>query len=1162
MAALQRAVGVLLALGGLTGAGAATFQGFTDSSLTPKINNEPDMVVRQVNSFGISRTQEGKHPQKFYFVPDVPARSEPRVVVLQSSGQLVLLNSIFSTFSSGTKFLDIDAQVQWDGLMSMAFDPEWPTQPYLYIFYIGYADYGGTGSWPNTNLKNKGAYRPSNWNTSNNRGGCWLVSDKTNYQSVANKCPNYKTSTTNCDSLSWNCEVFSRVDRVKVNPDTFTYVSRSSVYKTTRACSGWWGHLWSNIMFLKDGSMVFGMGDHSIDFTQYDQGDPNGDMCYYTSAGLRDSGTAKGQRECETRRCTRVCCVAAQSPETEASATPPLARRAEGSSHNDIGKFLRVFPGRYRTNTAPVVFGTDYEHIAKGIRNPYSSMVLPDDTIWVGDVGNSQAERIFHFDARKHTLQLVYHELRGSSASKPLYNMGWPCLEGEIGPLLGSTSEQARASYLKNNGYTTCNGVYKSRVLRREAAAAAAAAAALGGGSCQAAGVDQKWWVGDVNSVTAEPNYFSPTYEFRDLPDPSYPDCSGSRAAVSGFSTCYSECSGTPDLVLYVEHREILWNQGSGMGTKYRNKLFFSDHAKRCLFYGSLDSKGKVVNVKALMAGGDVGISHIALHPVSGKVYILDYEHARIISLSSTATTGPSPAPTTAKPTAPGVPPSPAGTLPVKMVSKTCSVGSATDNFGALAWTTNADGTLSATLEFGAIQFTNKYGTTRTRGYNGGIPGPLMRLQACKVYKLTLKNTLSGWADPTSPTLNQFTNPSTTNLHTHGLHVSGMGNADNVLREVARGESAVYTYAIPCDHAGGTHFYHAHHHGGVTLQAGGGAVGLLRVDDNPTFEAIASRPAIYGSMPTRYVVLQYVDPDTLQTTAAAMGDDLFYTTATAKHYLTNGCDDYTMSITLGKWTRLRMLHVGRLDNALVSIQNQGGGDPCIMALLAKDGVYDSAPGTVYTNLFFSISSRVDIALYCKTAGTYSVLLSTVSFTTKLKVATLTVAAGTAVDAATLPAWKPCRPFYLSDLRPVTVAAANSLAITLINGAINDQSWKGAATPYLNKDPFAEGVAAQASIAGTSQHQFHMHVNHFQLQAAYEAGGVANWYKAGDWLDTFASADTGIVKFRVDRYGGDMICHCHVFEHSDTGMMARIALSGGVATDSTNTAVRTARPACP
>eukprot|EP00611_Tribonema_gayanum_P017157 TRINITY_DN296_c3_g1_i8.p1 TRINITY_DN296_c3_g1~~TRINITY_DN296_c3_g1_i8.p1 ORF type:complete len:1114 (+),score=402.29 TRINITY_DN296_c3_g1_i8:262-3342(+) len=1025
------------------------------------------MVVRQVNSFGISRTQEGKHPQKFYFVPDVPARSEPRVVVLQSSGQLVLLNSIFSTFSSGTKFLDIDAQVQWDGLMSMAFDPEWPTQPYLYIFYIGYADYGGTGSWPNTNLKNKGAYRPSNWNTSNNRGGCWLVSDKTNYQSVANKCPNYKTSTTNCDSLSWNCEVFSRVDRVKVNPDTFAYVSRSSVYKTTRACSGWWGHLWSNIMFLKDGSMVFGMGDHSIDFTQYDQGDPNGDMCYYTSAGQ-----PQGQWNCQR-------------------------------SHNDIGKFLRVFPGRYRTNTAPVVFGTDYEHIAKGIRNPYSSMVLPDDTIWVGDVGNSQAERIFHFDAR------------GSSASKPLYNMGWPCLEGEIGPLLGSTSEQARANYLKNNGYTTCNGVYK------------------------AAGVDQKWWVGNVNSVTAEPNYFSPTYEFRDLPDPSYPDCSGSRAAVSG----------------------ILWNQGGGMGTKYQNKLFFSDHAKRCLFYGSLDSKGKVVNVKALMAGGDVGISHIALHPVSGKVYILDYEHARIISLSSTAMTGPSPAPTTAKPTAPGVPPPPAGTSPVKLVSKTCSVGSATDNFGALAWTTNADGTLSATLEFGAIQFNNKYGTTRTRGYNGGIPGPLMRLQACKVYKLTLKNALSGWADPTSPTLNQFTDPSTTNLHTHGLHVSGMGNADNVLREVARGDSAVYTYAIPCDHAGGTHFYHPHHHGGVTLQAGGGAVGLLRVDDNPTFEAIASRPAIYGSMPTRYVVLQYVDPDLLKPTAVAMGDDLFYTTATAKHYLTNGCDDYTMSITLGKWTRLRMLHVGRLDNALVSIQNQGGGDPCIMALLAKDGVYDSAPGTVYTNLFFSISSRVDIALYCKTAGTYSMLLSTVSFTTKLKVATLTVAAGAAVDAATLPAWKPCRPFYLSDLRPVTVAAANSLAITLINGAINDQSWKGAATPYLNKDPFAEGVAAQASIAGTSQHQFHMHVNHFQLQAAYEAGGVANWYKAGDWLDTLASADTGIVKFRVDRYGGDMICHCHVFEHSDTGMMARIALSGGVATDSTDTAVRTARPAC-
>lgn len=38
-------------------------------------------------------------------------------------------------------------------------------------------------------------------------------------------------------------------------------------------------------------------------------------------------------------------------------------------------------------------------------------------------------------------------------------------------------------------------------------------------------------------------------------------------------------------------------------------------------------------------------------------------------------------------------------------------------------------------------------------------------------------------------------------------------------------------YAIPCDHAGGTFWYHPHHHGSTALQMGGGAMGVLIVED-------------------------------------------------------------------------------------------------------------------------------------------------------------------------------------------------------------------------------------------------------------------------------------------------------------------------------------------
>lgn len=75
------------------------------------------------------------------------------------------------------------------------------------------------------------------------------------------------------------------MDRVELNVETFDIINRTQLYGSPRACSGFWGHHWSNILFLSDDSLVFGHGDHSVDFTNYDAGDPLGDKCYNTAAG-------------------------------------------------------------------------------------------------------------------------------------------------------------------------------------------------------------------------------------------------------------------------------------------------------------------------------------------------------------------------------------------------------------------------------------------------------------------------------------------------------------------------------------------------------------------------------------------------------------------------------------------------------------------------------------------------------------------------------------------------------------------------------------------------------------------------------------------------------------------------------------------------------------
>ena len=71
-----------------------------------------------------------------------------------------------------------------------------------------------------------------------------------------------------------------------------------------------------------------------------------------------------------------------------------------------------------------------------------------------------------------------------------------------------------------------------------------------------------------------------------------------------------------------------------------------------------------------------------------------------------------------------------------------------------------------------------------------------------------------------------------TNLHTHGLHIVGSGNGDDVIREVSGGNCLDYVWDIAEDHPGGSYWYHAHHHGHTEEQVLGGAFGMLIVEDN------------------------------------------------------------------------------------------------------------------------------------------------------------------------------------------------------------------------------------------------------------------------------------------------------------------------------------------
>ncbi|WP_337459756.1 multicopper oxidase family protein [Salinibacterium sp. PAMC 21357] len=127
----------------------------------------------------------------------------------------------------------------------------------------------------------------------------------------------------------------------------------------------------------------------------------------------------------------------------------------------------------------------------------------------------------------------------------------------------------------------------------------------------------------------------------------------------------------------------------------------------------------------------------------------------------------------------------------------------------------SVNGALAVALESSPQQVTIAGRDVQALSYNGGVPGPTLRVRAGETLSVSLRNGLS---DPS-------------NLHVHGLHVSPENNSDNVFVTIAAGDSFDYQYELPANHPPGVYWYHPHHHGFVADQVFGGLYGAIIVDD-------------------------------------------------------------------------------------------------------------------------------------------------------------------------------------------------------------------------------------------------------------------------------------------------------------------------------------------
>lgn len=154
----------------------------------------------------------------------------------------------------------------------------------------------------------------------------------------------------------------------------------------------------------------------------------------------------------------------------------------------------------------------------------------------------------------------------------------------------------------------------------------------------------------------------------------------------------------------------------------------------------------------------------------------------------------------------------------------------------------SADGALVVTLTAtpGVVDMgAPKPVTTFT--YDNVVPGHTWDVKPGDTLKIDLVNQLPELPSSTTMSMTRPHLWTTTNLHTHGLHVSPSGNSDNVFLEIPPGATQHYEIAIPDNHPGGLFWYHPHKHGGVCQQVRGGMAGALivrgEIDEVPEIKA-------------------------------------------------------------------------------------------------------------------------------------------------------------------------------------------------------------------------------------------------------------------------------------------------------------------------------------
>jgi FtsP/CotA-like multicopper oxidase with cupredoxin domain len=421
--------------------------------------------------------------------------------------------------------------------------------------------------------------------------------------------------------------------------------------------------------------------------------------------------------------------------------------------------------------------------------------------------------------------------------------------------------------------------------------------------------------------------------------------------------------------------------------------------------------------------------------------------------------------------------------------------------------------------------------------YDGTFPAPTLWVRPGDTIDLTFANRIVFDQNDTKPGYGRPPRSSNdANLHYHGLHISPVGSADNMLVMVPANGTYRYSFQIPANHPAGLFWYHEHVHGLVTNHVSRGAAGMIYIANAHT-----DRVAGLG-IRRRLMLLQqaYFAPD-LRTVISDDGErddpDLALS-------LINGALMPDIAMRPGEPQVWCLLNGSTSAFYLLRLEGH------TFDVIADDGVPLRAPRLAQPTLMLPSGKRLEVIVRATArAGTYR--LSYDQFDQGVDTWPQKSVATVVVDGA---AWSgPDHPGVdtstpASDLSTTSVPPERHRTIVLGvdrsvpegefgRFTINGHAWD----PAISEWTSTLGTVEEWFIRNDTEqdHPFHVHVNPFQITRIDDRVVPFDGYQDTAIVPRFGSM-TVRTRF-TDFVGGPVLMHCHILDHEDMGMMTRFEI---------------------